>query len=289
MHDPLPKPSKLIQDPSFKEERAAGYHLTVQIGLDGCYLAAIDLSTNKYLLLEEYSFEDVVDFDGVKSQLKWIAEGDDLLKYKYQSISFGLIHHRSTLIPDAVFDENRLEEYLALNFELEEGERYKADRLINLKARNVYVIPSGIDKYITSRWPGVSIRHYATPLIDSLMLTRRGQEDQVAYAHVQYGHFELCMFQGEELKLYNTFHYKTAEDLAYFLLFVFEQLRIDPQTVKVEFLGELDEQSAIYSLIRKYVREVGFGKRSDTVDLSGGLGSIPSHHYYNLFHQFLCE
>jgi hypothetical protein len=54
----------------------------------------------------------------------------------------------------------------------------------------------------------------------------------------------------------NTFEYKTPEDLIYYLLFTAEQLNLNPEIFKLEFLGNIAEDDAYFKIAYKYIRNV---------------------------------
>ena len=99
--------------------------------------------------------------------------------------------------------------------------------------------------------------------------------------------FEVLVINSGKLTFYNTFAYQTAEDFIYYLLFVFEQLKLNPETANVELLGELEKSSAVYQLLYKYIRNIKFGARPDAFDYSFKITSLPKQYYYSLFSQFL--
>jgi hypothetical protein len=64
--------------------------------------------------------------------------------------------------------------------------------------------------------------------------------------------------------LFNSFEYKTPEDLIYYLLFTAEQLNLNPEYFKLEFLGDINEEDAFFKMAYKYIRNVFL---FDTTDL----------------------
>ena len=67
-----------------------------------------------------------------------------------------------------------------------------------------------------------------------------------------------------KLLLYNTFEYNTNEDFIYYILFVLEQLNLNPETINLVFLSDVIENDELHSIAYKYIRNVTFGNRNDT-------------------------
>lgn len=76
------------------------------------------------------------------------------------------------------------------------------------------------------------------------------------FVHVNETHFEIVVLQNQKLEFYNSFDYKTPEDLIYYILFTAEQLSLNPENFKLEFLGNIDEESPLFEITFKYVRNV---------------------------------
>jgi len=56
--------------------------------------------------------------------------------------------------------------------------------------------------------------------------------------------------------LFNAFDYKTPEDLIYYLLFTAEQLNMNPESFRLEFIGDISEDDAYFKIAYKYIRNV---------------------------------
>jgi hypothetical protein len=104
--------------------------------------------------------------------------------------------------------------------------------------------------------------------------------------HISY--FEIIITNQKSLLFYNTFHYTSAEDVVYYLLFVFEQFNLNPESIKVKITGELDKNSTIYSLLFKYIRELSFGQKPASLKYCSKLDTLPKHFFYSLYSLQLC-
>jgi hypothetical protein len=85
--------------------------------------------------------------------------------------------------------------------------------------------------------------------------------------------------------LYNSFSLNSIEDFPYFILFTFEQLQLDRDINKIVLLGNIDDQSDLYKLIYKYVRNVEF-LEYDFKYQSEILNTIPKHQNFIVLNQY---
>mgnify|MGYP000967435394 CR=1 FL=1 len=68
--------------------------------------------------------------------------------------------------------------------------------------------------------------------------------------------FEIIVVQNQKLLLFNSFDFVTKEDFIYYLLFTTEQLNLNPENFKVQLLGVISEDSELFEIAYKYVRNV---------------------------------
>ena len=94
--------------------------------------------------------------------------------------------------------------------------------------------------------------------------------------------------ESKHLKFFNSFNYKTAEDLIYYLLFTYEQLQLNPDQTPLIISGEIEEDSEVYKLLFKYIRNISFTRRNPNYNYSFVFNQTKEHFYYKLLNQHLC-
>ena len=88
---------------------------------------------------------------------------------------------------------------------------------------------------------------------------------------------------------YNAFKYKTKEDFIYYLIFVLDQLKLNPEEIELVLSGLIDKNSKLFEMVYKYVRNITFPPLDASYNYSYIFNDIPSHQYSNLLNLFLCE
>lgn len=275
-------------DEAFDEKKAADYHLIIQIGMDSVGLAIHEPSKNKYIAYENYTFQNVYGFDAISDLLDVLIKESRLLGQKYKSVSCVLVNSLSTIIPNPLFESKRKEMYLKFNATLHGDELVLVDDIKNLDAKNVFALPLSIKNKLEYHYKNISYHHFSSGLIEALLIQSKNQTSKKLFVHVQPSHFEAIVIEGKNLLFYNTFNHHTAEDFIYYLLFVCEQLLLNPENIEVVLLGEVEKNSDIYSITQKYIRNLKFGERSDDADFSYQLQTVPKHFYFTIFNNYLC-
>lgn len=281
-------PALNLVDESLDAKLASSYHLSLVAGLDSLSACVLDTRRNKYLAINTWTFQGVYTWPALSEAFDSIVSKNKLLQSTFKSVSAAVVNNRSTLVPNALFDAGSKEKYLSFNHSTEAGEAIMADDLKSIEAKNVYAMSSALEKTLRAQYGNVKMLHHSTTLLESLMLQYKLQNARKVIVHVQLSHFEVVVLEGKNLLLYNSFAHQTSEDFIYYLLFVCEQMKLNPEQLELVLLGEIERNSAIYTILHKYIRNIRFGERTDSFEYSYKLDEIPKHFYYNLFNQYLC-
>ena len=273
-------------DEAFNPAYVSTFQLIIQISIDNILVAVNERGGNKYIAFENYTFQNVYNFDGVADLLDTLSKESKLIKHKYKSAVCIIVNNLSTLVPNALFDEDRVKMYLKFNAELQGDEMVLVDNLKSMDSKNVFAFPLSIKSKLDYLFSNIKYHHASSALIDTLVLQNKNQTGKKLFVHVQPSHFEAVTIDGKQLLFYNTFNYHSAEDFVYYLLFVCEQLQLNPETIDVILLGEIERNSTIYTLTQKYIRKIKFGERNDGAQYSYQLQTLPVHYYFTLFNNY---
>ena len=63
----------------------------------------------------------------------------------------------------------------------------------------------------------------------------------------------MVLLKNKELVFFNSFEYQTKEDFIYYVLFVFEQLQLDPQKQLVKLFGNISTNSELYQIAYQFI------------------------------------
>ncbi len=274
-------------DEAFDAKQTLNFRLIIEIGIDGLLVAVNERSKNKYIALENYTFQNVYGFDVVCELLDEIIKDSTLIKHKYGAVVCMVVNNLSTLVPNPLFEEDKKKLYLKFNTSLQGDDLIVVDDLKNLDAKNVFAIPYSLKGKLDHLFSKITYHHFSSPLIDSLLSQNKNKSNKKLFVHIQSSHFETIVIEDKNLLFYNTFNHHSAEDFIYYLLFVCEQLQLNPENIEVVLLGEVEKSSDIYSIAQKYIRNLKFGERFDSADYSYQLQTLPKHFYFTLFNSYL--
>jgi hypothetical protein len=113
-----------------------------------------------------------------------------------------------------------------------------------------------INNYIYELFGEFTYMHNGTVLLQALMNNQTQNQETICYVHVSKSQLDITVLDQRKLLLYNSFLYATKEDFAYYLLFVLEQLELEPKTAIVKLFGSIEEDDPIYQLCFSYIQNI---------------------------------
>ncbi|MBS7786581.1 DUF3822 family protein [Flavobacterium sp. CYK-55] len=227
--------------------------LTLLLTEHGLEMSVTDTLNNQIL-----SF-DVVSFDAsapAEQQLLDALQNHASLRDLYDEVGVVQQNNLSTFVPDALLDESQLGAYLQYNNKVFAHDDFRTDTLNNYSIHHVYVAQSRWLHVLEEHFKIISAKHAHSVLVGRLLDLSKNVDDKRMFVHMAPGHFEIIIVQNQHLLLFNSFEYKTPEDLIYYLLFTAEQLNLNPESFRLEFLGKISEDDAFYKIAYKYIRNV---------------------------------
>nr|WP_290629217.1 DUF3822 family protein [Altibacter sp.] len=159
-------------------------------------------------------------------------------------------------VPLSLFDETKASEYLKFNSKILANDYISHDTLESAGTVVVYIPYVNINNYIFDRFGSFQYYHATTVLLRSFLASEKHSRDAKVFVHVTETHFDLLVLKEGTLQLCNSYLYKTPEDFVYYILFCFEQLNLNPETVPVTFVGSISEESDLYHIVYRYIRNV---------------------------------
>ncbi|WP_410880780.1 DUF3822 family protein [Myroides sp. DW712] len=220
----------------------------------------------------------------IEDQLHSLFAKHEVLSSSFEDI---LVLHDSnlnTFVPTELFDEQALGSYLQYNTKVFSTDFFAFDELPGKKMNNVYIPYVQINNVLLDKLGEFTYQHINTPLVQHIVDLSAHSTAIEVYAYVQKDHFELIVIQEGKLILFNSFLYNTAQDFIYYLLFVYEQLKLDPETTPLKLLSRIEKEDALFEQAYTYIREVEILEEKATIAPSLLLHhQVPKQHYI-LFH-----
>jgi hypothetical protein len=96
----------------------------------------------------------------------------------------------------------------------------------------------------------------------------------------------MLAIKNKQLLFYNSFNYHSKEDFIYYLLFTVEQLKLDPEAVKLYLFGHIDEQNELFQIAYRYIRHVELFEPERQFQLDRSITTTNLSAYFSLLNSF---
>ena len=262
------------------------YILTIQHSLDGLSFVIFDTEEQKFLSLKHFHlYEKNVPLEDLIAELQ---EKEQWNINEFKSVKIIIDNNLNTFVPKEYYQKEQENNYLSLLNIMGEATTTNADSLNN-DIYNIYPISSDIDNVLKIS-DKIKLYHASSIKVDSLIkeFSERIQGTR-AFVNVKNNSYELTIINDTKLIFHNYFNFNTKEDFLYFILFTFEQLKIDNETIPLYFMGLIEEKSVIVELCSRYIRNIRFFNRNNNHNYINELDSIPYYYYYILYSSVSCE
>jgi len=281
-----------VVDESINADVSRIMNLFIQCSSNFFSAALIDTDRNKFVALFDYRFPYPLSNDDLTEKILQIFEQNKpLLDNHYDSVVLSFCGFNNTLVPDVFFDADRLDEFYYANHQRQSTEttnKLLFDNLRRISARNIYSVPKSLFDFFNSWYSNLSIFHGATPFIEGVLTLHKNTSERTVTVNIQNTYFEMVVNQGGNLLYYNKFNFMSTEDFIYFLVFVYEQLEMNPESQVLNIAGTTEKNSALIVLASKYIRHLQFVQRPSFAFYSYGFDEVAAHYHFSLYNQFLC-
>jgi hypothetical protein len=238
--------------------------LALEVSLEGLSLCVWDTLNHRILSFRDVKFNKPEITTPIEESLSVAFRNTIELTEKYDEIMIVHSNCLSTFVPVALFDAHYLGSYLQYSAKVFESDFFAFDEISVFHMNVVYVPYAHINNFLIDEFGNFDYKHASTILVTTLLQASKNIDDKKMFVHFDADHFEIVVVQNQNLLLFNSFEYKNPEDFVYYLLFTAEQLNLNPESFKLELLGNISEESDFFKLAYKYIRNVSL---YDTADM----------------------
>lgn len=248
--------------------KLANLELSIQISLSGLSFCILNRELNTVTVLKEFQYEKTLNPIEALDYLKNVFNTDANLDQAFTKVSIIHDNNLSAQVPKALFNEDNLADYLKFNAKILKSDFITYDVISENDIVNVYVPYININNFIYDKFGTFTFKHISTVLIEEILRTEKNAESLKFYVNVRKNQLDIVVVDQSKLVLYNTFTYHTKQDFIYYILFVAEQLNLNPETFKLMFLGAINENDECFKIAYTYIRNIHFGNRADSFKLN---------------------
>ena len=214
----------------------------------------------------------------LENQLETIFNQNEMLHITYDDVLVLHDNNLNSFVPDAYFDEQNLGSYLQYNTKVFATDFFTHDDLELQKMKNVYVPYVAYNNFFIDQFGEFTYKHINTTLVEFALNETKNQEDVIVHAHISKDHFELVISQKGNLLLFNSFEIQTPEDFIYYILFSYEQLKLNPEKTLIQLFGTIEKNDSNFEIVYNYIRNVNIcDAKVKTISFDNQTNDLQNH------------
>lgn len=258
--------------------------------LKGFSFCIIDTISHKYIALKHYKFERISSYSSCLKKIQEIFNNDELLNNNFKSVKLIFASQRETLVPLPLFKNKNIKEYFYFNQSEEKNETILNNNLKNSDAVNVFSIPTKFIDFFKEKFDNITFYHQSSPFIENALIENKNQKfEHKVYVYNYESFFDIIVITQQKLLFYNSFKYQNENDFVYYLMNVFEQLKLNTSQTPVFLMGYINKTSACYNSINKFITNIYFKKANSSLNCSYVFNQLPEHYFLNMLNLYQCE
>jgi hypothetical protein len=260
--------------------------LSIQVNLSGLSFCILNRTLNTIEYLNTTPFEQKLTPFDVLNRLKTELSTNTIFSDEFDSVM--VIHQNElvSLVPKDLFDENHKVDYLKFNAKILKTDFITQDNITINNSVNVYIPYVNINNYIFETFGAFVYKHSSTILIDTILQKPTANNTPQVYININNTTLEVSVIDKNKLKLFNVFEYHSKEDFIYYVLFVFEQLKLDVETTSLELSGNIKKDDELYTVLYTYIRHIAIVIPEFNFNFTKDIKKEHIHNYYLILNSF---
>ncbi len=285
--------SHKIHDEAFSLAQASISNLYIVVAHKSIRLAIVDTQRNKFVVLEDYELISVFNTAQVAEQLRLIATENPLLQEQgWNTIRVSISNQHFTLVPETLYDKDHQADYLRLHSQVDLiNDSIYTYKHGDLEAINIFAIELSLQEALLDIFPDrpVQLIHQTSALIKSILQQTSRINERKIYAFVERNYVTILVVNQGGLEFCNIFHYLSPEDFIYYIIFVMQELKLNPEQETITVWGDITHDSSLFTTLQRYIRQIKLGKKPADVEYSYKFHDLFEHRYFELYSTHLCE
>jgi hypothetical protein len=243
----LQKTKRLRTVFSIGHENRTGDTLLLEFGPDYCCYAFMEASKKSFHFIRYISFNEL-EAETDLNVLMAVLE-----KHSFDKVVCCSAYSQGLLVPQQFSGHKQL---LDAIYAVPLSE-YKTDRISEWQLNNAYALPLTIYERIVSSFPAALFFHAFTPALK--IYNGFVAPDQVDI-HFTIQFFRILVKKNNEIRLAQTYAYKTPLDVVYYLLKICYEFHLDQKETFLIVSGLIEQDSALYHELHNYFLNLHFAQ-----------------------------
>ena len=273
---------------TFDKNKTEEYNLSIRVGSDGFSFSILN-GNKKCLALKRFQTFDQNSTIETLNSFKEQIRNNELLNLKYKTISVLWVSNKSVLIPNEFYSEQFAFESFQLCHELSEEEVLEQNNISALESYCVFSIPDNFKEVLIQQFSTVKFYHHTYPFYSCAIKEEPHDNNPNVFVNIQKGFFHIIIPDRNNKHFINSFSYTEDSDLAYYILNVYKQQKLNNERSKLIVDGLIQEESKSIQLLKKYLTHVEVKLLPTELRIKNAIPHKEYNQYINLINLSRCE
>nr|WP_262908732.1 DUF3822 family protein [Hymenobacter translucens] len=266
----------------------ATYNLYLTTGPAGIRVGLADIKRNKFVLLEDYV---LTSDQPLAAQLAALRSQHDLLGLSgWNRVLLAVQNRAFTLLPAPLFRAGDEARYLSLHY----APNPEQEKVLHHSHRSqdivsVFAADRELVRWFQRAYPTGRVLHQTSALLEGAVHQSEQAVPRHLYLSIGQQEMTLVAVHHKRPEFCNVFSFSTPEDLIYYTILAMQELQLNPDQDALVVWGDLTHDSELFTILRKYIRNVRFGMRPFDLTYSYRLNEVFEYRYFELYSLHLCE
>ena len=221
------------------------YSLSIRVSSDGFSLSVLD-QAGGVLVVREVS---ALLFQMQKDEIITLFETKmGVVPSDYSEVQLIVETDLYVFVPSPIFKTENIDDYFYFQHPKDKTQIVLFNRILNWDTVNVFSLPLEVNEALNKLFPDLAVAHQLSYFLSE---KRKTKEDGI-YIWVRPKVLDVVVLKSGMLSLINSFAYQTAEDFTYYVLNIFDQLKLDTETIAVK-LYQRNNSKDFKNMISMYV------------------------------------
>ncbi|MCY7356922.1 MAG: DUF3822 family protein [Rudanella sp.] len=281
-------PIVAIRQNSFDAAQTEQSVLCVEVGKDHLRFAYLD-SQKRLAWLEDFSFPSLLTERSLADNLPAIFQDHPVLSAgPWQQVLITVNSPAFTLIPASLFRKEYATSYMTLmrGSALPPHEYAHFFEHVPDGFTSVFNVEHRLANYLAGVYPlqNTTFVHQTSALITaSAAVEKRLVSTQNLLLYFEDEFVTTILRSNHALRYCNRFGFKNPQDLTYYILYVLEELRLEPYSVNILLYGEITPFADSYRHLSEFLPHMMFGQTPTGIHFNGDFDDLPEHRYLSLY------
>ncbi|WP_027302635.1 DUF3822 family protein [Rudanella lutea] len=282
-------PIVTVRQDTFDTAQTEQSVLCMEVSKDHFRFSYLD-SQKRIAWLEDFAFPSLLTERSLADNLPAIFQDHSVLPAgPWQQVLVSVNSPAFTLIPKPLFRKEYASSYMTLmrGSALPPHEYAHFFEQPNENFVSVFNVEHRLANYLAGVYPlqNLTFVHQTTALITASAAVDRhliSTQNLLLYFEDEFA--TVILRSNRELRFCNRFGFKNPLDLTYYLLYVIEELRLEPYSVNVLLYGEITPFADTYLQLAEFLPHMVFGQTPAGIRFDGdNFDDLPEHRYLSLY------